>query len=889
MPNSSYFRDAFATSQREFRAVMERSTRANFASRQFVTVSNLIKWLNQPTDGPFHNKLDLLLRASYLSLSDKPPPITFGELDDYYIRVFLILLDMGSPQLVHLFYDRGENDTKLPFHRSSICSLPGIPEGLCEKFLGLQYRWCPVEFDLNMSGWYDDRIVPFLQKSRIPRDDSPVLLWEVNVPGELLTERLRNSMLEISPVDETISPGPRSLSYQKRRTGEHKSELVVSDASENPQDVNYTFVVKQFPMRLKPQFDQERHAYRAFRNVPGMLRNIGWYHIKEPGLDEYEESFNLVLEKADLDFSEYIRELPPPITSSEIARFWRSMLGVARALAQIHQLVVDGLHYNGWHADIKPENILVFGDELKLADPGEALIQLSRQESRPRAPVVGGTLTYGPPEKAGYLIYGQKEPAEVFQSIDVWSLGCVFSVAATWIVLGTNGVLRYERLRSATTTSVAGSSDTFHDGGQVLQVVTQWHQYLGTALRKSDLFTGEILILVDRHMLTPHDQRWDASRVGNRLEDILKIEVPRDSDDSRGCHIQQHKYDGWHIWQQARQDVPPWSSVAGNKGVNVSRTNKLMETVSEPVTVWQVARKLEKLGKPRSPPSVLQISRLKMRIRHPFDRKSTRIDDDLAIAKFYSNRDVIFLVDNGESMRDFWEQAEYVIEILAWMLLGYVKKDMELRFTNPVPQATKIGKRRYQAVEDFTDAMRRAEPRLGISTTTNMMKPLLHTLELYHNRSNPTKIKPTTIIVLTDGVWGGVAKDDTAECLVKARIGSLRNIYPSFESGVGVPAKSRFTIQFIRFGPGLEGNALLDRLDTDFDKDCHSNIIDAEPANGDVYKMLLGSISEEWGSKVNTANSPRVSIISPRTISPDNTVLRQVSQTDNTSREGKCK
>jgi hypothetical protein len=49
-----------------------------------------------------------------------------------------------------------------------------------------------------------------------------------------------------------------------------------------------------------------------------------------------------------------------------------------------------------WHGDIKPQNIIRVRGEFKLADPGEAQIQLSTGGVKaPRAIVVGGTLTYG--------------------------------------------------------------------------------------------------------------------------------------------------------------------------------------------------------------------------------------------------------------------------------------------------------------------------------------------------------------------------------------------------------------------------------------------------------------------------------------------------------------
>lgn len=50
-----------------------------------------------------------------------------------------------------------------------------------------------------------------------------------------------------------------------------------------------------------------------------------------------------------------------------------------------------------WHADIKPENVLVVNDKFKLADPGFAVFEDGKQDvdGRPRKEIKGGTTSYG--------------------------------------------------------------------------------------------------------------------------------------------------------------------------------------------------------------------------------------------------------------------------------------------------------------------------------------------------------------------------------------------------------------------------------------------------------------------------------------------------------------
>ena len=47
-----------------------------------------------------------------------------------------------------------------------------------------------------------------------------------------------------------------------------------------------------------------------------------------------------------------------------------------------------------WHADIKPDNILIVHEKFKLADPGFAKF-IKKADGNPKEIVTGGTETYG--------------------------------------------------------------------------------------------------------------------------------------------------------------------------------------------------------------------------------------------------------------------------------------------------------------------------------------------------------------------------------------------------------------------------------------------------------------------------------------------------------------
>lgn len=119
---------------------------------------------------------------------------------------------------------------------------------------------------------------------------------------------------------------------------------------------------------------------------------------------------------------------------------------------------------------------------------------------------------------------GSKKEAITLGS-DIWSLGCVFSVAATYVVLGKEGVKQYRELRKNARRPYGEqsvSSDDFHDTKAVLNEVADWHKYLRLCLRISDPYTSRILDLVDNKMLTtPGDRRINAVAVNEEMLDII--------------------------------------------------------------------------------------------------------------------------------------------------------------------------------------------------------------------------------------------------------------------------------------------------------------------------------------------------------------------------------
>lgn len=124
-----------------------------------------------------------------------------------------------------------------------------------------------------------------------------------------------------------------------------------------------------------------------------MIRCFGKY---QHGHGE-SASHNILLEYGEQDLDEFFDDHFPPVMTLEVMAFWQELIRVADALDRVHRRVDRKPYggqvtpYFGWHADMKPNNILRVGEmEFKLADFGFAKFERTRNTI-----ILGGTDTYG--------------------------------------------------------------------------------------------------------------------------------------------------------------------------------------------------------------------------------------------------------------------------------------------------------------------------------------------------------------------------------------------------------------------------------------------------------------------------------------------------------------
>ncbi|KAH7022266.1 kinase-like domain-containing protein [Ilyonectria destructans] len=296
----------------------------------------------------------------------------------------------------------------------------------------------------------------------------------------------------------------------------------------------YELAIKSYMSEYADVYKMESTAFTGMQGQEGLgvVKYLGAYHT-----DGGNHRDHIMLEYGEQDLDEYLADTSPPVLNKEIIDFWESLFKVAHTLEGIHILNHKGedgnMHlFNGWHGDIKPENILHVRQEFKLADFGFSKFKLadfdfSKLEKHIASTrLLGGTRTYGAPERD---TVGRSS-----QTTDTWSFGCVLSAVATWVILGPSFCLGYDMVRQDAikdlrrrrqhepNISVPDCDDAFHDGSKVLDAVTEWHDHLRNSTRRADTISRHVLDLVDQGMLVDDpEKRLTSAKLCDSLDNII--------------------------------------------------------------------------------------------------------------------------------------------------------------------------------------------------------------------------------------------------------------------------------------------------------------------------------------------------------------------------------
>lgn len=267
------------------------------------------------------------------------------------------------------------------------------------------------------------------------------------------------------------------------------------------------------------------------------------------------DNYNFIFPRARTNLNSILRDEDPESRLNfegplYLHPLWNQMLGVAKGLHKVLDYeVADTKPENsmyGYHLDLKPDNILVYGaNHLVITDFGQANFK-NADGTTSRVNGMGGNEMYAPPEIDLDNVVNTRK-------YDIWSLGCILLEVCTFVANGVRGVKHLDRIRSEADPETRNSNDCFFrpvptSGLDLLAVghhrsrdyelkprirewIEQLPQYAYDVASKE--FLREILSVVLEMLDTNLASRISSKEVCIQLSEIISHYHGRDHDDQR--------------------------------------------------------------------------------------------------------------------------------------------------------------------------------------------------------------------------------------------------------------------------------------------------------------------------------------------------------------------
>ena len=198
-------------------------------------------------------------------------------------------------------------------------------------------------------------------------------------------------------------------------------------------------VAEKFQRLDRPE-DEERYRREIEtlrrREHPNIVPLLASYTLESLDSGSVMKSLHFITPLAQMDLAEWMMHPKPPpwlqrSEPSETRGFlYRSIYALVSGLSFLHR---ENKGTITAHHDLKPTNILVFGEDLKIADFGSSHLRpLAEGSETQRRPL--GTYEYHPPEY--WNDDGLQARLNHGRAFDIWSMGCIIIELATLIVHG---------------------------------------------------------------------------------------------------------------------------------------------------------------------------------------------------------------------------------------------------------------------------------------------------------------------------------------------------------------------------------------------------------------------------------------------------------------------
>ncbi|OAQ62921.1 kinase domain-containing protein [Pochonia chlamydosporia 170] len=733
----------------------------------------------------------------------------------------------------------------------------------------------------------------------------PLVLKPTELSGIHLPERL------ILPFDseETI--------YQSNSSNITKT---VTRSSSSPEIQREVYVIKSYSSSLANRYANERLALTAIQD----LRN--------PHIISYHGSFvqsgtnNLVLGYVDGgNLAEYFENTPRPATRHDAWLFWKSMTGVWKGLVGLHRLAPSGdakneaseIHW-GVHEDLKPDNILISRNGVTsnspyefipiISDFGHSCVRIASRDGvdpeKRLVPDRHGNQEFAAPEASHHASHLRRGHSTIDASVDVWSMGCILSVAAAWVVMGDYGIESYDAMRSKEFKSIASFEDQayrgcFHNGTDPLDAVAKTHRQVSET---GDEFTQQVVNLVGRFCIVgdpkarqPAHKMYEllCNSLGReypptpRITTPLKVRTPDFSHTHRRGISQESgvssRSDNYMLLGSPISSGPFSPNLqtppsAGTSVVPVSNGH----IVESPTDFMGRSSQIllpssPSLLEPRHSGQSLAVPETRLRSTEPSPqrdafltidechewvdaKKSKRYVDNTVdraiqrLQKQLKGREHIFLIEDSPSMRSYRKELLDVFLTLSYMAKPMDPNRIELIFASqpsivhkpfPLPSVLDSLKNR---------PLREAFKNCQFDLVDGFMEQSLGQVvdkiirEKLVLRPNGSLAPPVSLFVFTDGRWG---KNGDLPCGVEMPIQKLMNSTRRYGGG-----RTQMMVQFVRFGDDENGMQYLDYLDK-FGKKDKWDIVDHKPISGNIFTLFTGSITTRGDDEGESGSSSR--------------------------------
>ena len=173
------------------------------------------------------------------------------------------------------------------------------------------------------------------------------------------------------------------------------------------------------------------------------------------------------------------------------------------------------------------------------------------------------------------------------------------------------------------------------------------------------------------------------------------------------------------------------------------------------------------------------------------------------------------MIDNGNTMKRHWPEAENLIEVLMAMAKGIDDNGIDFYSTD--------GRVKVENTNDVTRikrAMKEAEPDLSAGCLPTDMRLAIGRLcdeyirDLTNDHHHSRKLRQLTIIIITDGSWQAIPNRQEVEDKIVWFVSEALNVF-------GKQAERPISIQFVQLGEDPAATEFLQHLDTGL---AHRNI-----------------------------------------------------------------